>query len=553
MYPPPPPPPGRSGGTSFSSQRPKPTSSGSESSSSRLTTTTVLGTRSHPAATSPLTSTVFSHDYITGVSSSSAVPVETGHTSDDMDWVFTPPVLVKHGMFAGRSLRFALAVAQEPVLGRRKTEKDRRPLGPAPIIRFRAMERKRRRRSRGSGSASGSGSGSSTGSEEEVDPSSIEPSHLICAAELGPPADEQDIQSNTPSTSARTFHPRPISRTEPEYGSQIPTGTEYDPDGTEDQDVPMIDTMGERLEIMRSSPPTIPQGGSFVKERESNIRSGSGTPHQGEDNMVVDEPSSDDELDEDEDQPIPMMKSEFPTKKSSSRRSSARSTPKAGGSAAFSTGVRNLYGNLHVAGVRVPAPEGGMGTWFLFTDLSVRHEGTFSLRFRCFDLTAIASDEGIPAPCLVEAQSQPFRVYSPRQVPPLPKPTELAEHFAKQGFKLNTRKNERTASSPPPPAISPPPTFSDKSNKKPATVKTRERPGVKPLQESDSGRSTSGGQGGLAGGSSTGSSLTTMHDLSGESGSIVLSGSGGSSSIGLASGSAGSAGSILLNRIEEDK
>ena len=28
---------------------------------------------------------------------------------------------------------------------------------------------------------------------------------------------------------------------------------------------------------------------------------------------------------------------------------------------------RNLYGNAHVSGVRVPAPEGGLGIWFLFT------------------------------------------------------------------------------------------------------------------------------------------------------------------------------------------
>lgn len=28
---------------------------------------------------------------------------------------------------------------------------------------------------------------------------------------------------------------------------------------------------------------------------------------------------------------------------------------------------RNLYGNAHVSGIRVPAPEGGVGMWFLFT------------------------------------------------------------------------------------------------------------------------------------------------------------------------------------------
>lgn len=28
---------------------------------------------------------------------------------------------------------------------------------------------------------------------------------------------------------------------------------------------------------------------------------------------------------------------------------------------------RNLYGNSHVSGIRVAAPEGGVGLWFLFT------------------------------------------------------------------------------------------------------------------------------------------------------------------------------------------
>lgn len=36
-----------------------------------------------------------------------------------------------------RSARYSLEVAQEPIHGRRKTEKDRRPIAHAPILRFR--------------------------------------------------------------------------------------------------------------------------------------------------------------------------------------------------------------------------------------------------------------------------------------------------------------------------------------------------------------------------------------------------------------------------------
>ncbi|ODN76092.1 hypothetical protein L202_06029 [Cryptococcus amylolentus CBS 6039] len=111
---------------------------------------------------------------------------------------------------------------------------------------------------------------------------------------------------------------------------------------------------------------------------------------------------------------------------------------------------RNLYGNLHVSGVRVLDLVGSPGTWFFFTDLYVRQEGRYSIRFRCFDTSAVTGSNRV-VPHLAECRSQPFSIYPPRQMPSLPKPTELAEHFANQGFKLNSRKNEKTATSSPPP------------------------------------------------------------------------------------------------------
>jgi hypothetical protein len=79
----------------------------------------------------------------------------------------------------------------------------------------------------------------------------------------------------------------------------------------------------------------------------------------------------------------------------------------------------------------------------------------YTLRFRCFDITAVPSESATPSPPLVSAHSQAFTVYSPRKCvsrycqkehrayssfPGMPKPTELAEHFNRLGFKLNTRK-----------------------------------------------------------------------------------------------------------------
>lgn len=51
---------------------------------------------------------------------------------------------------------------------------------------------------------------------------------------------------------------------------------------------------------------------------------------------------------------------------------------------------RNLYGNLHVAGVRVAALEGGLGLWFLFTVSSVPCKMKYARRHRV--LTSFPQD-----------------------------------------------------------------------------------------------------------------------------------------------------------------
>lgn len=39
----------------------------------------------------------------------------------------------------------------------------------------------------------------------------------------------------------------------------------------------------------------------------------------------------------------------------------------------------------------------------------------YVLRFRCFDITSVPSESAVPSPPLVTAQSQIFKVYSPRK------------------------------------------------------------------------------------------------------------------------------------------
>ncbi|OCF36140.1 hypothetical protein I317_01023 [Kwoniella heveanensis CBS 569] len=506
MYPPPPPPPQSSRSSTRSTTTVNSTSSSDASARSSSTATPDWRTRVESVRAQGSDSAGSRSD-----ESSRTPTLDVRHNVgvedvDGLTWVFTPPVLVEHGMFKGRWLRFALAVAQEPVLGRRKTEKDRRPLGPAPIVRFRAVECRRRRSEPGDWN------------EEEVDPSAIEPSHLICAAELAPPlssvsasfsADRSrptsstavgDKQASTDAGGDVIMSERPISMPITEY---VRDGDlREDSEGEDVDDVAMMED-DERMEFMVPSPRKSDNGlGHDSSNRDvaqsTSLDESSRLPQTERDSFTRVPEEKSDEIDKDSSsRPSSSRRLDGIVKPSSASSEAPRPTGKKKASDSTSAaaspsikGIRNLYGSLHVAGVRVPSPEGGMGTWFLFTDLSVRQEGTYSLRFRCFDLTAVGPSVGLPSPCLVECQSQPFRVYSPRQVPPLPKPTELAEHFAKQGFKLNTRKNERTVSTPPPSA---PPSASGSRTKQPgsAAVTTNAPPNAKASGVSSSTRAQS--------------------------------------------------------------
>ncbi|WOO84648.1 Velvet complex subunit B [Vanrija pseudolonga] len=327
---------------------------------------------------------------------------------------WTPVTLIKSGMFAGRYMSFWLDVAQEPVHGRRKTEKDRRPLAPSPIVRLWIREHAHQ-------NAAG----------VAVDPADIEVSHIVCAAELFSPQ-----RQPTPAQSESSSFPLPLRETaSPRRRTPSPARLALDGYIKRSPGTVSASPQDDRDAIDSRYPPTPPLNNQPPRMEEADA-------------IPDDRPSS-------ATRP-PSQASEGSRGSRGSRGRSARVTQseplgdRPGSGSRKVVPGRNLYGNLHVAGVRVPAMEGGVGLWFLFTDLSIRNEGSYSLRFRCFDMTAIGSvSNSDPIPPLVECQSADFKVYSPRNFPGLPKPTELAEHFARQGYKLNTRKNERQAASPP--------------------------------------------------------------------------------------------------------
>ncbi|KAJ3793950.1 velvet factor-domain-containing protein [Lentinula aff. detonsa] len=79
---------------------------------------------------------------------------------------------------------------------------------------------------------------------------------------------------------------------------------------------------------------------------------------------------------------------------------------------------------------------------FVFSDLAVKNEGTFLLRYRMFDLFSKAEghkDRIIQAECY----GGPFRVYSTKEFPGLRASTELTKLISRYGIRLNIRETER--------------------------------------------------------------------------------------------------------------
>ncbi|KAI0311205.1 velvet factor-domain-containing protein [Amylostereum chailletii] len=79
---------------------------------------------------------------------------------------------------------------------------------------------------------------------------------------------------------------------------------------------------------------------------------------------------------------------------------------------------------------------------FVFSDLAVKAEGDFILRYRCFDLFSKVSGE-TDTPVWAECYGGGFRVYSTKEFPGLRASTDLTKHLSYFGVRLNLRETER--------------------------------------------------------------------------------------------------------------
>ncbi|KAH8914084.1 hypothetical protein BT69DRAFT_1358458 [Atractiella rhizophila] len=101
--------------------------------------------------------------------------------------------------------------------------------------------------------------------------------------------------------------------------------------------------------------------------------------------------------------------------------------------------VRNLLGTLTVPGRRLKDQWGNASVLFVFNDLAVRTEGTFTLRFTVLDLDS-KMDSRVSPP-LAREFSRPFHVYSPKSFPGMQTSTPLTKALARQGVKLILHKS----------------------------------------------------------------------------------------------------------------
>jgi hypothetical protein len=107
--------------------------------------------------------------------------------------------------------------------------------------------------------------------------------------------------------------------------------------------------------------------------------------------------------------------------------------------------TRNLMGSLTSSAYALVNDHGERGIYFVFQDLSVRTEGTFTLKFQFADVGQLIKRGGHQSQTRVEAEvfSEPFTVYAAKKFPGMTESTDLSKVFAKQGIKIPIRKEGR--------------------------------------------------------------------------------------------------------------
>ncbi|CAG8448781.1 1055_t:CDS:2 [Scutellospora calospora] len=112
--------------------------------------------------------------------------------------------------------------------------------------------------------------------------------------------------------------------------------------------------------------------------------------------------------------------------------------------------TRNLMGHCTSSAYLLNDHTNQLGIFFIFQDLSVRTEGSFTLKFSFCDVRELMqqSQNGFTSTDIhgnvaAEVYSSSFRVYSAKKFPGMTESTALSKAFATQGIKIPIRKEVR--------------------------------------------------------------------------------------------------------------
>ncbi|RKP39595.1 velvet factor, partial [Dimargaris cristalligena] len=103
--------------------------------------------------------------------------------------------------------------------------------------------------------------------------------------------------------------------------------------------------------------------------------------------------------------------------------------------------IRNLIGSPATSACKLYDTDGKLGIFFIFQDLSIRTEGTFTLKFSFVDIGTSQHQLNSGKDCVrFQVFSDPFTVYSAKKFPGMIESTPLSKCFVKQGIKISVRK-----------------------------------------------------------------------------------------------------------------
>ncbi|KAN0061921.1 hypothetical protein ACQY0O_005916 [Thecaphora frezii] len=105
--------------------------------------------------------------------------------------------------------------------------------------------------------------------------------------------------------------------------------------------------------------------------------------------------------------------------------------------------TRMLEGKLAASAHVVRDLDGSKACFFVFTDLSVRLEGVFRLKFQLILLGPPGMGNGTGSNVVAQIETDDFTIYSPRRFPGMTESTELAKALAKQGVQIPIRNDVR--------------------------------------------------------------------------------------------------------------